>query len=379
LGVPVGGVTGNYLVKSSANDYDTAWSSQATAFKNLVINGDMQVAQRSSSVAGVTATGYYTADRWEFANISCGTHTMSVENDAPTGSGFRKSLKILCTTADASPAAGDALILSQKLEGQNLQQIAKGTSSAKELTVSFWVKSNVTGTYVLGFLDLDNTRNVGATYTVNASATWEKKTIVFPADTTGALDNDNANSLTISFWLDSGTNFDSGTLNTTWASTVNANRNAGGASLAASTNNYWQITGVQLEVGSTATEFEFLPAQTELALCQRYFEKSYFLTTNPGTNTANGMYWQGGTSFSDLNYGMNIGFRVTKRTSSGTVKTYTQAGVADKWTYYRNGATAEATTTITHQSDGNVLIYVNTGAAWTAVTIAGHWTCSDEL
>jgi hypothetical protein len=241
------------------------------AFKNLIINGDMQVAQRSSSVASITTGGYYTADRWNFTVVTQGTWTMSQENDAPTGSGFRKSAKVLCTTADASPAAGDIILFRQFLEGQNLQQIAKGTSSAKELTVSFWVKSNVTGTYIVNFYDNDNTRQVSKSYTVNASATWEKKTITFPADTTGAFDNDNALSLELNFLLGAGTDYTSGTLATSWASYTAANRAVGQTNLAASTNNYWQVTGVQLEVGSTATEFEFLPADVELAQCQRYY------------------------------------------------------------------------------------------------------------
>jgi hypothetical protein len=241
------------------------------AFKNLIINGDMQVAQRSSSVASNTAGGYLTADRFNNQLSSLGTWTQSVENDAPTGSGFRKSLKMLCTTADASPAAGDYNIISQFIEGQNLQQIAKGTSSAKQLTLSFWVKSNVTGTYIAELQDVDNTRIASASYSVSASGTWEKKTITFPADTTGAFDNDNGLSLAVNFWLGAGSTWTSGTLNTSWASTTSANRYVGGTNLASSTNNYWQVTGVQLEVGSTATEFEFLPAQTELEQCARYY------------------------------------------------------------------------------------------------------------
>ena len=254
----------------------TARSSQGPSdnFKNLIINGDMQVAQRATSVASITTNNYYTADRFGTNVTTLGTWTQSVENDAPTGSGFRKSLKMLCTTADASPAAGDYIVFLQRFEGQNLQQIAKGTSSAKELTLSFWVKANVTGTYIVGFYDNDNNRSVSKSYTINASATWEKKTILIPADTTGAFDNDNAASLYLEWFLGAGSNRTSGTLQTSWGSYVAANYAVGQTNLAASTNNYWQITGVQLEVGSTATEFEFLPAQVELALCQRYFQKS---------------------------------------------------------------------------------------------------------
>jgi hypothetical protein len=240
-------------------------------FKNLIINGAMQVAQRGTSVTGVTSGGYLTADRWFSAVDTQGTWTKSVENDAPTGSGFRKSLKMLCTTADASPAAGDALNVQHRFEGQNLQHILKGTSSAKELSLSFWVKSNVTGTYIAEFYDGDNTRQVSKSYTISASGTWEKKTITIPADTTGAFDNDNALSLYLLFWLGAGSNHTSGTLNTSWASATTANRAVGQTNVAAATNNYWQVTGVQLEVGSTATEFEFLPAQTELEQCARYY------------------------------------------------------------------------------------------------------------
>jgi hypothetical protein len=272
-------------------------------FRNIIINGDMQVAQRSSSVASITTGGYYTADRWQQNMDSLGTWTQSVENDAPTGSGFRKSLKVLCTTADASPAAGDFLQVRQQIEGQNLQQIAKGTSSAKELTLSFWVKSNVTGTYIVGLRDNDNTRIVSKSYTISASATWEKKTLTFPADTTGAFDNDNASSLSMNFWLGGGTTFTSGTLQTTWASETAANTAVGQTNLAAATNNYWQVTGVQLEVGSTATEFEFLPAQTELALCQRYFWKGYV--------AAGGVFGGAGGSVPIIGWGFPTTMRAT--------------------------------------------------------------------
>jgi hypothetical protein len=264
-GVTVAGV--------DANGNGVGGLAHPPTFKNLIINGAMQVAQRSSSVTGITATSINTADRWFAEFTSLGTWTQSVENDAPTGSGFRKSLKMLCTTADASPAAGDYALVQQKLEGQNLQQIAKGTSSAKQLTLSFWVKSNVTGTYNASLYDQDNSgRFQSKTYTISASATWEKKTITFDADTTGVLDNDNARSLDVDFWLGAGTNLTSGTANSPWGTTT-TNLAPGQTNVAAATNNYWQITGVQLEVGSVATEFEFMPIDAELARCQRYFQR----------------------------------------------------------------------------------------------------------
>jgi hypothetical protein len=248
-----------------------------TAYRNLIINGAMQVAQRGTSTASITTSSYYTADRWFSTLSGLGTWTQSVEDDAPTGSGFSKSLKILCTTANAAPAASNLLLINQRIEGQNLQAICKGTSSAQQLTLSFWVKSNVTGTYIAELFDVDNTRQVSAAYSIASSGTWEKKTIVFPADTTGAFDNDNANSFTVNFFLGAGSDRTSGTLNTTWASSTNANRAVGQTNLAAATNNYWQITGVQLEVGAVDTPFEFKPFAQDLQECQRYYETGNFV------------------------------------------------------------------------------------------------------
>jgi hypothetical protein len=280
-------------LSSASSTYQTKALNQF-AHRNLVINGDMQIAQRGTSVASITSGGYYTADRWNFTPVSLGTWTQTVENDAPTGSGFRKSLKVLCTTADASPSASDVIRFDYRMEGQNLQQIKKGTAAAEQLTLSFWVKANVTGTYIVGLYDYDNTRYVAKSYTVNASATWEYKTITFPTDTTGALDNDNAASLEIEFGLATGTDRSSGTLATTWQSYTAANALVGQVNLASATNNYWQITGVQLEVGDTATPFEFKSVEDELLECQRYFEWTEFFTTNwnNATNTARtGVNW----------------------------------------------------------------------------------------
>lgn len=244
----------------------------APAFRNVIINGGMSVAQRNTSVASITTGNYYTADRWNIATDgTAGTWTQSVENDAPTGSGLRKSLKMLCTVVRSSLSANDALVFEQKIEGQNIQHLAKGTSSTKSITISFWVKSNVTGTYAVRLRDDTNSRHICATYVISASATWEKKTITFTGDTTGVINNDNASGLTVQFWLLAGSTYSGGALATSWAAVSNANCAVGQVNLAATLNNYWQITGVQLEAGSVATPFEFEPYETTLRKCQRYF------------------------------------------------------------------------------------------------------------
>jgi hypothetical protein len=248
-------------------------------FRNIVINGDMSIAQRSTSVASITTQGYYTVDRWQTAISSLGTWTQSQSTDVPTGQGFATSLKLDCTTADATPSASDYLILIQSFEGQNLQYLKKGTADAVSLTASFWVKSTKTGTFICELFDNDNTRSISKSYTVDVTDTWEKKTITFEGDTTGALDNDNAASLTLYFWLGAGTDFTSGTLQTTWASNVNANNAVGQVNIADSTANDWYITGVQLEAGTTASDFEFLPVDVNLERCQRYYQ--ILSPTNP--------------------------------------------------------------------------------------------------
>ncbi len=241
--------------------------------KNLLDNGAMQVHQRGTSASGLTSVASYaTADRWLQSSSSLGTWTMSVENDAPTGSGFRKSLKMLCTTNDASPSAGDYASVIQRVEGQNVQSIKKGTSSAAQVTLTFWSKSNATGTYIVELGDSDNTRHCSKSYTVSASATWEQQSITFPADVAGEFTNDNGESLVVEFHLGAGSNRTSGTLATTWASTTQANRAVGQTNLGAATNNYWQVTGCQLEIGSASTGFEHKDYGTELAECQRYYE-----------------------------------------------------------------------------------------------------------
>jgi len=242
-------------------------------FRNIVINGDMQIAQRSTSVASITTGGYYTLDRFNLGINSLGTWTQSQSTDVPTGQGFATSLKMDCTTADASPSASDYIIISQKFEGQNLQYLKKGTANALPLTASFWVKSTKTGTFILELYDDDNARSISKSYTVSVSNTWEFKTVTFAGDTTGTITNDNGNGLELTFWLGAGSTFTSGTLATSWGSVVNANRAVGQVNIADSTSNDWLITGVQLETGEQASGFEFMPIDTNLSRCFRYYQK----------------------------------------------------------------------------------------------------------
>jgi len=241
-------------------------------FRNLIINGDMSLAQRGTSKTGETGTGYKSLDRWRFQAGSGITSTFSQSTDVPSGQGFAYSFKQEATTGDADLSTDQYNAVVQRIEGQMLQQLKKGTSNAESTTLSFWVKASVTGTYIVNITDDDNSRVIAKSYTINSANTWEKKTITFDGDTTGTLDNDNARSITVSFWQGAGTDYTSGTLQTTWGSNVTGNLAVGQVNAFASNNNTWQITGVQWEVGTSASDFEFLPYDVNLQRCMRYYQ-----------------------------------------------------------------------------------------------------------
>jgi hypothetical protein len=246
--------------------------------KNIIINGDMSIAQRGTSATelGNGDAGYHTVDRYLFSESGSPTaeFTQTQDTDVPTGQGFATSLKMDCTTAQASIGADDSIYIEQRIEGQNLQYLKKGTSDAESLTISFWVKSSVTGDYSTALYDNTNSRVIGNTYTISTADTWEKKTITFAGDTTGTLVNTNVQALRLWFALLAGTNR-SNSSNTSWQSFSANGKQAFGqtANLADTLGNEWYITGIQLEAGTTASDFEFLPVDVNLQRCQRYFYK----------------------------------------------------------------------------------------------------------
>ena len=260
---------------SRARDFaDLAGSADAGGLtgRNLLINSAMTVAQRSTSATGKTTSGYYACDRWKTFINNMGTWTVSQSSTTPDG--FANSFKLDCTTADASPAAGDYIIVGQILEGQDLQSLKKGTSGALSVTLSFWVRSNKTGTYHIELNDVDNGRTAGAAYTISSADTWEHKSITIAGDTSGAFGNDNGGSLEVLWWLGGGTDFTSGTtVNAPWQTRSGnfINIAPSNVNLADSTSNEWYITGIQLEVGS-ATPFEHEPHAVTLQKAQRYFQ-----------------------------------------------------------------------------------------------------------
>ena len=241
------------------------------ANKNFIINGAMNVSQRGTSTTGLgSANGVYSLDRF-FVTVSgttAGRATISQVADAHDG--FANALKLECTTADTSIAATELFGLTTRLEGQNLQSISKGSSDAKPVTVSFYVKGNASATYACEIADRDNSRHCSKPFSVTTS--WNRIELNFPADTTGAFDDDNAASMDLNFFLHAGTNFTSGTQNTSaFASTTSANRALATTSFFDSTDRTLFITGLQMEIGEKATAFEHAPFSESLKKCQRYY------------------------------------------------------------------------------------------------------------
>ena len=248
----------------------------------IIINGDMSVAQRGTSGSGFgpSKTGYQ-LDRFSFRKVGgdSAVFTISQDTDVPSGQGFANSMKIDCTTAlaDGSIPSSQWVRIRYRIEGQDLQLIKKGTSSAETLTMCFWVKSPKTGTHIVSIYDDDNVRLIAKSYTVSSANTWEKKTIVFEGDTTGTLDNDNNSSFRVEWHLQSGADYQSGSLGTTWHAFDSTKTSVGQVNLGDNTANNFFLTGVQLEVGefdsTTIPSFPFESFENNLRKCYRYTQK----------------------------------------------------------------------------------------------------------
>tara|TARA_R110002012_G_scaffold196868_1_gene365355 strand:+ start:67 stop:1200 length:1134 start_codon:yes stop_codon:yes gene_type:complete len=353
----------------------------------IIINGDMSVAQRSTSTSSYGSVAYSTVDRFKTV-FEVGTYTVSQESLSSGNAynaGFRKAFKALVTSTAAPGSAGAQTTFEQRIEGQNLQIFKKGTSNAESFTLAFWVKSSKTGSNLqVNLRDSDNTRQVGGTYDISAANTWEKKIINFPADTTGAFNNDNGTSLTIEWWLDGGSNYSGGAVPTAWEASSNADRNVTNFDLAGATDS-WHITGVQLEVG----EFDstFIPAfpfesfASNLQRCLRYYQKSYDYGTAVGTDTYTGMAitrnYDTSSARDDNPY--NTPFQ-TKMRATPTITIYSKAGNSGKvvtGSGALNGSTTEATVNSTVSSERG-LFGIN--ATLTATHFGqAHWTAESEL
>jgi len=280
------GANGNAITLATDGTCTSKITNLPPGNRRLNINGAMIISQRGDST-GVTGNGYYACDRYYFAKNK-GTYSITQDNDTPDG--FGKSLKIACTTAEAISSDGYQAI-TYRMEGVDCSPFQAGTSSAKKITLSFWIKSNLTGQFQVNFENEDNAYSGSEdginsrAVSISSAGTWEKKVITMDGDTAVPL---NTGSTTKQFcfdiFLSAGTNYTSGgTLRQTWQALNNVDRGAActGFALSASTSNYVNITGVQLEIGDVATDFEHRSYGDELQRCQRY----YYRTANDGSTT----------------------------------------------------------------------------------------------
>jgi len=251
--------------------------------KNLMINGAMNIAQRGTIVSNITATAF-SPDRYKFNLASLGTWT--IEQHASGPAGFNNSFKMTCTSSNASPTANAAAFISYIIEAQDLQSLKYGTSEARDMTISFWVQSNKVGDATFIMLQNDNSNKLfNSKYTIHNANTWEYKTITIPGDAAGLFNDDNDEGLQVEWWLDGGSTFIGGG-ETTWRSFDNTYRNPNNLQLGRTNDNYFSITGIQLEVGKNATDFEYRSYGEELALCQRYYYFHAATSAKPVCNAA---------------------------------------------------------------------------------------------
>ena len=304
-------------------------SQTAQTGRNLIINSAMAVAQRSASVTGIGATsGYFTLDRFKttFGATSAGRFTMSQSTVADL-EGFSNALKVDCTTADTSIAAGELFVIQHILEGFNLQRLKASSTTTKSFTFSFYAKSNASRAIASEFEFTNGTnKHISKLHTIGTS--WARYTMTVPAASSTQIDDDNSAELTINFWLHAGSTYTSGTINDdALAATTSANRAPGIGSLFASTNNTLEITGVQLEVGDVATPFEHEDFGTTLAKCQRYTYIMSSSTSSATTEFINGAAY----SASQVNAGMDL--PVTMRATP----TVTYGNATGAYRFYRAG------------------------------------------
>ena len=332
-----------------------AGQSQFAGARHLIINGAMQVAQRGTSLTGQGASSIFLLDRFRMNTngASAGRYTITQTADGP--SGLANCLKLDVTTADTSIAAGERLFIEHPFEGQNLQSIAKGTSDAQSLTLSFYVKGNAAATYVAGFYDNDNNRQVSKQFAVTTS--WNRITLTFPPDTAGVLGDDNALSMQLRFYLHAGSNYTSGTISETWiAADGTKSVGSGTTSIFDSTNRTFFITGVQLEIGTSATPFEHEDFGTTLAKCQRYYQINYAT-------------WYGVAQASGYFVSSNITYKPDLRANPSVAQVYFFSGSGGRFT----------STAATNSNINGTTIYSSPGSAGGNSGYQATWSADAEL
>jgi hypothetical protein len=341
--------------------------------RNIIINGAMEIDQRKEGVSlSIAADELMSLDRWRTRRVAAGG-TYSVQRSTTAPAGFLNSALLTVTSADASVAAGDYYAFIQRIEGTHMRGLDFGLSTAKTITVSFWVRSSVTGAFSFALTNATGTRGFPAQYTISSANTWEYKTITIPGETTGTWVTTVADSMQIWFGLGIGTTYTEPATGA-WSSVSNALGADSSVNWISTNAATFYLTGVQLEVGSVATPFDRRPFAVELELCQRYYEKSYNVGTLTGSNTAVGISMGLGGNTVYIG-GVSGQFKVSKRTTP-TVSLFSHGGTAGIWSVYGGASTAAATADAPCEKGF-------AGVSSTGLTAGelyyGHWAADIEL
>lgn len=342
-------------------------SDSTMGFKNRIINGGMMVNQRGGVISASGQTNTYGVDRFAMRTTS-GSAVVSMEQSTVAPTGFYNSLLCTVTTADASLASGDLTALHQKIEGVNVPDIAWGTASAKSVTISFQVRSSLTGTYGVGIQNDASNRSYPSTFTINSANTWESKTVTIPGDTTGTWNlGTTSTALYVFFSLSAGSDFTSGTTNA-W-NAADRRGASGQVNWCATNGNTFYITGVQLEVGTVATSFDQRSISTELGLCYRY---CFALRTDASGYTQYGRFppaWTVSTTGANFDLFLPTPMRNTAYSVTYNNKQY-------ELYFTTSGTTGQQGNTMTLNTDANGINWVNitlaaSSGSWNQNAIAG--------
>jgi len=357
----------------------SVFAGSALSNRNMVINGGMTISQRGSST---TSFNVYLIDRFRNPVLGITQYASTLSHDTDAPSGFSNSLKVTTTTAETAIDAGDLVYIAQEIEGYNLQRLGYGASDAKTATLSFWVKSSVTGTYGVGFYQADGPYNYTATYSISAANTWEYKTIKLSGNTSNSVANDNTAGVRVSFILAAGSTYNDGSASNAWE-TYATDKFASGHvqnGVVTTLNATWQLTGVQLEIGDTSTPFEHIPYSDQLARCQRYYYKTYNDSTAPSTATNVGIVSSTlSQSFQNTGYIelYNVPYAVKMR-ASPTITVYDTSGNSGKCNYYQS-ATLVVNNTITSHAMSENGFAVYSDNVTSKGGIGFHFTADAEL
>jgi len=343
-------------------------SSGVYGFKNRLINGQMILDQRNAGASKTVVNDTYYLDRWQTPTSLTSAMTIQQVSTAPDG--FSNSV-LLTSTAASTIGANDYAVLWQKIEGTNFYDLAWGTASAKTISLSFWVRSSITGTFGGFLVNSAQNRAYPFTYTISSANTWEYETITIAGDTSGTWLTTTGAGCLVAFSISCGSSL-TGTAGA-WVGSQKLGA-TGQTNLLATNGATMNITGVQFEKGSTATSFDYRPYGTELQLCQRYFESTAFPDATFGITSCRGSAVIGGGGAA-----CGFNFLVPKRTNAPTVTLYSRNGNAGKVSNNATGGDLSGTSSAS-SIGGTGFLTISMGASLSVgACIEAGWQASAEL